>query len=136
MGMGMISTQSPWRANSTRPMIESPQVRALSTVTVRAKVCKQRARSIRTLDLFLTAKGGRLPAGFVITLPKNTVPAQVAALASLLEALEAKLAIAQGTIGIELMIETPHLFWFCVEEPIFEVRKLTCIGSHLEASYS
>src|SRR3989440_7997903 len=40
-----------------------------------------RARSIRTLDIFMTAllreTGGRLPAGFVITLPKIQFPEQM-----------------------------------------------------------
>ena len=42
-------------------------------------------RSLRTFDLFLTRllerTGGRLPPNFVVTLPKITAPAQVAALA-------------------------------------------------------
>jgi citrate lyase beta subunit len=77
-------------------------------IRVKALDEEQRARSIRTLDLFLTATSGRLPEGFVVTLPKITVAAQVSALAGLLEALEAKLGIAKGSIGIELMIETPQ----------------------------
>jgi citrate lyase beta subunit len=72
-----------------------------------------RRRAVRTLDLFLTtlatARGGRLPNGFVVTLPKILVAEQVAALASLLDALEAKLGIASGAIGIELMIEAPQI---------------------------
>lgn len=72
-----------------------------------------RRRAVRTLDLFLTtlavARGGRLPSGFVVTLPKITVASQVTALASLLDALEAKLGVAPGAIGIELMIETPQI---------------------------
>ena len=53
------------------------------------------ARSIRTLDLFLTtlveAAGGRLPENFVVTLPKIVVPAQVALLADIFDALEPRL---------------------------------------------
>ena len=69
------------------------------------------ARSLRTLDLFLTtavARGGRLPANFVVTLPKITVPEQVTTLIDALEALERALALAPGTIPIELMVETPQ----------------------------
>lgn len=73
---------------------------------------EQRARAARTLDLFLTAlaaaTGGRVPEGFVVTLPKVTVPEQVAALAALIEALEVALSILPGSIGMELMIETPQ----------------------------
>ena len=71
-----------------------------------------RARSVRTLDLFVTAlveaSGGRLPAGFVVTLPKIVAPGQVGALADLLDALEHRLGLPAGAIGVELMIETPQ----------------------------
>jgi citrate lyase beta subunit len=67
-------------------------------------------RSIRTLDLFVTtlaaASGGRLPANFVVTLPKVTLPAQVEALAELLERLEAALRLPAGVLRLEIMVET------------------------------
>src|SRR5579864_7551732 len=51
-----------------------------------------RDRSIRTLDLFVSAlcqaTSGRLPENFVVTLPKVVIPEQPAALAKLLDALE------------------------------------------------
>src|SRR5215471_10344037 len=51
-----------------------------------------RARSIRTLDLFVSslseATRRRLPHNFVVTLPKVTIPEQPAALAHLLAAME------------------------------------------------
>lgn len=69
-----------------------------------------RARALRTLDLFVTtlveATGGALPPGFVITLPKVTVPEQVVALVELFELLEAGLGLAQGALKLELMVET------------------------------
>ncbi len=69
-----------------------------------------RARSIRTLDIFLTTltkeSGGKLPANFVVTLPKITVPEQVAALAKLFEALERQLKLVEGSLKLEMMIET------------------------------
>jgi citrate lyase beta subunit len=68
-------------------------------------------RSARTLDLFLTRLAGAgsagLPPGFVVTLPKVVAPAQVSALADLLDALEPALGLAPGSVRIELMIETP-----------------------------
>jgi hypothetical protein len=71
-----------------------------------------RARSLRTLDLFVTAlvsrAGGRLPANFVVTLTKITVPEQITALVATLDALERKLSLPVGTIPIELMVETPQ----------------------------
>ncbi len=69
-----------------------------------------RDRSIRTLDLFVSAlceaTGGRLPANFVVTLPKVVIPEQMAALAHLLEAMETALGLQKGSLRIEMMIET------------------------------
>lgn len=69
-----------------------------------------RERSLRTLDLFLTAlldeTGGTLPENFLITLPKVTVPEQPAALAKVLERFEATAGLAAGKLQFEIMIET------------------------------
>lgn len=69
-------------------------------------------RSVRTLDLFLTAllerTGGQLPPHFVVTLPKITLPEQVAALADLFDQLESKRRLEPGSLDIELMVETPQ----------------------------
>jgi citrate lyase beta subunit len=69
-------------------------------------------RAIRTLDLFLGALAkrtdGRVPPGFVVTLPKVQVPEQVEALALLLGRLEPRNGLAEGALGIDLMIETPQ----------------------------
>jgi len=67
-------------------------------------------RALRTLDIFLTAlcakSGGKLPAGFVVTLPKVTSPDQVSALIDAFEALEPKLGLPAGALKMENMIET------------------------------
>src|SRR5256885_4822210 len=67
-------------------------------------------RALRTLDLYLTAlvrrSGGRLPPGFVVTLPKVVSPAQVAVLVDAFEAIEPGLGIPRGTLRMESMIET------------------------------
>ncbi|MCA9513630.1 MAG: phosphoenolpyruvate kinase [Myxococcales bacterium] len=69
-------------------------------------------RSMRTLDIFLTTlaakTGGELPNGFVVTLPKVTIPEQVTALVELFALLEAKTALVAGSLKCELMIETPQ----------------------------
>ena len=71
-----------------------------------------RDRAIRTLDIFITTlvreTGGKLPANFVVTLPKVQIAAQVTAAAELLTLLEEKLGLAHGSIRIEPMIETPQ----------------------------
>jgi citrate lyase beta subunit len=61
-----------------------------------------RARGSRTLDLFLNTLLSKcsLPANFAVTLPKVTVPEQVAALVRKLEPF--------GPVKLELMIETPQ----------------------------
>jgi hypothetical protein len=67
-------------------------------------------RSIRTLDIFLTAlikaTGGHLPENFVVTLPKIVSPAQVKALADIFDLLEPKLNLPAGSLKMEMMIET------------------------------
>ena len=71
-----------------------------------------RERSIRTLDIFLatlTEKTSRkLPPNFVVTLPKVTIPEQVATLADLFDRLEPHIGLAPGSLKLELMIETPQ----------------------------
>ena len=71
-----------------------------------------RARSIRTLDIFMTAllreTGGKLPAGFVITVPKIQLPEQMTAAVRFFEILERKNNLEPGTLKIEPMIETPQ----------------------------
>ena len=63
-------------------------------------------RALRTLDIFLTNLGGKLPAGFVVTLPKITAPWQVTTLVAAFEALEPKLGLAKGSLKVECMVET------------------------------
>jgi citrate lyase beta subunit len=71
------------------------------------------ARSIRTLDLFLTellaATGGALPPNFLITLPKLTTPAHASFLADVLKQLELRLGLPVGTLVFEFMVEQPQL---------------------------
>jgi Malate synthase len=69
-----------------------------------------KARSIRTLDLFLSTliehTDGELPANFVVTLPKVVTPEQVAALADLFDLFEQRSGLATGSLKMEMMIET------------------------------
>jgi citrate lyase beta subunit len=69
-----------------------------------------RARSFRTLDIFISTllelSKGRLPENFVVTLPKITIPEQVATLATLLLQLEKQTGIEEGSLKFEMMIET------------------------------
>src|SRR5271165_844211 len=69
-----------------------------------------RDRSMRTLNIFVSelcaATGGRLPANFVVTLPKVVIPEQMAGLAHLLEAMEPALGLEKNSLRFEMMIET------------------------------
>ncbi len=93
-----------------------------------------RARSLRTLDLFLTAlldAAGALPANFVLTLPKVAVPEHAAALARVLEEFEKAAGLAAGSLRFEIMIE--------VTQSIFDLPQLhdacagRCAGAHFGA---
>ncbi|HKP45136.1 MAG TPA: hypothetical protein VJT50_00935, partial [Pyrinomonadaceae bacterium] len=69
-----------------------------------------RARSMRTLDIFVSSllekSEGKLPDNFVVTLPKITIPEQVATLADLFDSLEKSNGLATGSLKLEMMIET------------------------------
>jgi len=71
-----------------------------------------RARALRTAQLFLERlleeTNGRLPANFVVTLPKITANGQVGALVEALGHIESAHGLAPGAIRMELMVETPH----------------------------
>ena len=69
-----------------------------------------RVRSLRTLDIFVTAliekMEGRLPANFVVMLPKIVRPEQVTALAETFDLLEDALRLTPGSLKMEMMVET------------------------------
>src|SRR5260370_13024538 len=81
-------------------------------IGIRIKPFKEelRARSMRTLDIFVSTvverNGGSLPDNFVVTLPKITIPEQVAALADVFDLIEKKIGLAAGALKMEMMIET------------------------------
>ncbi len=66
-------------------------------------------RALRTLDLFVSAlarRAGKLPPGFVVTLPKVVSPDQVSVLIDAFEELEPRLGLQGGALKMEPMIET------------------------------
>jgi citrate lyase beta subunit len=80
-------------------------------IRIKSLGAELRGRGLRTLELFVTglveASGGRLPGGFVVTLPKISAPDEVRALAASLDALETRLGLPTDAVAIELMVETP-----------------------------
>jgi citrate lyase beta subunit len=67
-------------------------------------------RAGRTLELFIGAlleeRGGALPAGFVVTLPKVNLPEHPHTLVRWLERLESRHGLAPMSLRLEMMIET------------------------------
>ena len=65
---------------------------------------------MRTLDLFLTTllteTNGKLPENFVVMLPKVTIPEQIIALVSFFEVIENAFNLENGTLKMEMMVET------------------------------
>lgn len=80
-------------------------------IRVKATSPSLRERSLRTLDRFvetLLEGAGALPAGFAVNLAKVEEPGQVTILVEALARLESRLALAPGSIAVELMAETPR----------------------------
>lgn len=96
-------------------------------------------RAVSTLEIFidqvLGEAGGSLPAGFVVTLPKVTVPEQVEALVRLLELLEKRHGLTAGSLRLELMIEvTQALLGRDGRSPLplfLQACQGRCVGAHL-----
>jgi citrate lyase beta subunit len=97
-----------------------------------------RARSVRTLDIFLTELAGKrhgeLPKQFRVTLPKVTLPDEVAALADLCSRLEPALGLEPGVLRLELMIETPQALFNERGEvnllPLVSAARGRCLSVH------
>ncbi len=99
-------------ANEVASALAAGQLPPFFGIRIKPLTEELRERSIRTLDIFATElatkTNGELPANFCITLPKITVPEEVAVLADLCSRLEFALQLDPGTLRIELMIETPQ----------------------------
>jgi citrate lyase beta subunit len=81
-------------------------------IRIKSLAENERERAIRTLRLFLTSlleSGAELPRGFVVNLPKVTGPEQVGEFVETLVALERGLALGDGALRFEVMIETPQV---------------------------
>jgi citrate lyase beta subunit len=74
-------------------------------VRIKSLEAPTRERALRTLDLLLGACG-RVPVGFVVTLPKVSAPEQVVAMREICEA--AGTALGGEAVRFELQVETPR----------------------------
>jgi citrate lyase beta subunit len=70
-------------------------------------------RGVRTMDIFLTTllenTAGKLPDNFIVMLPKVTIPEQVTTMVRLLEIIEKKNNLANGTLKMETMVEATQI---------------------------
>ncbi|MGA1354848.1 MAG: DUF6986 family protein, partial [Candidatus Limnocylindrus sp.] len=84
-----------------------PSASGIRIRTLRGDVAR---RSLRTLDLFLTEahEAIREQRDFVVTLPKVQDSREVVVLADALALLERDLGLLPGSIGVELMVESPQ----------------------------
>lgn len=74
-------------------------------IRIKSLEAPTRERALRTLDRLLGASG-RVPAGFVVTLPKVSAPEQVVAMHELCAAVGT--ALGGGPVRFELQVETPR----------------------------
>jgi citrate lyase beta subunit len=107
-------------------------------IRIKPLTAELEVRSIRTLDLYLTAlaeaTGGRMPPNFVVTLPKVTASQQVHTLVHLFQRLERALELERGSLKMELMVETTQslLDWQGRSALPFLVGAADgrCVGAH------
>ena len=89
-----------------------------------------RARSVRTLDIFITAllgeTKGQLPDNFIVTVPKIQLPEQMSAAVRFFELIEERNGLPAGALKIEPMIETP--------QAIINARGEIAVGSLIDAA--
>ncbi len=88
--------------------LTGPSAPLLRGVRVKSMEAATRRRGVRSLDLVLGGRGGRLPPGFVVTLPKVTSVDQVRAMVLLCERLESAHGIPAGALRFEVQVETPQ----------------------------
>ena len=97
-----------------------------------------KTRSVRTLDIFVStlikANNGEVPENFVITLPKVNIPEQVTAFVQVLDHMEEQLGLKNGSLKIEIMIETTQALLSqngVSHMPlIYKAAKGRCRGAH------
>lgn len=99
---------------------------------------ENKRRGIRTLDIFLTTlageTGGKLPSGFVVTLPKVTSHHQIKALVNLFDILENNTDLASDSLKMEFMVELPETLMAptgeCAIPSFVNAAKERCVAAH------
>jgi hypothetical protein len=96
-------------------------------------------RAARTLDIFLdtllSATGGRVPANFVVTLPKVTLAEQARTLVRLFELIEKRHRLEPGSLRMEMMVEVSQALvgpdGRCPLPGFLAACEGRCAGAHL-----
>ena len=128
-------------ANELASAFKNQTVPAFCGFRIRSLAPETRKRGLRTLDLFLTSFvercGETFPGNFVVTLPKITDKKQVRELCDRLKKFEKKNKITTGSIGVELMIETPQAIFDrsgnIALRSLVDVAKGRCTSAHFGA---
>lgn len=98
----MASLLAQWLLDGAQPRNFGLRVKSFDDAGLRA-------RSVRTLDIFLTSlleQWGSLPDGLVLTFPKVVDVAQVEVFVELLELLEQQLGLGPRALRFEIQVET------------------------------
>lgn len=128
-------------AEETAKALKRGELPAFFGIRIKAFNSETGKRALRTLDLYLThlldLAGRRLPSNFVVTLPKVNAPSEVEILTRALDEIERASGLSEGTIGIEIMVETARAF---VDDSgtitlarIVEAADGRCIAAHFGA---
>lgn len=90
--------------------VDSGMATPFSGIRFKSFEAPTRARGLRSLALFVegVASDGRLPDGFVVTLPKVTSVDQVEAMVLACQHLEERLGLPSGELRFEIQVETPQ----------------------------
>jgi citrate lyase beta subunit len=97
-------------ATALRHTVKAGEAAPFTGIRFKSFEAPTRRRGLRTLELFVStvADGGRLPEGFVLTLPKVTSVDQVEAMVTVCERLEQAHELAPGALRFEIQVETPQ----------------------------
>lgn len=99
-------------------------------IRIKALSNESMGRSLRTLDLFVSALAvaakGQFPERFFVTLPKVTSVTQVEALREVLDMLETRIGIPSGSLHLEIMLENVQVLFNDLGH--FALRELVAAG--------
>jgi len=97
-------------ATALRHTVKAGEAAPFAGIRFKSFEAPTRRRGLRTLELFVStvADGGRVPDGFVLTLPKVTSVDQVEAMVLVCERLERAHELVPGSLRFEIQVETPQ----------------------------